>query len=469
MLLFSQTVRLFLLGLLLGSASFFSALAQPVATSVDRPNVIIIIADDLGYGDLGCYGQTKIKTPNLDRLAREGTRFTQFYAGSSLGSASRASLLTGRHTGHTNIRGLSPLANALYNSDVTLAETLKAAGYQTGAMGKWALGDAGSSGTPNNQGFTQWLGFLTGAHAQMYYPPILYRDESIWLIGQNQDGKKELYAPDQITKSAGEFIRLSSPKPNDLARRFFLYYAPQLPRANADLGQATGNGMEVPSDAPYTDERWPQPEKNRAAMVTRLDSDLGKLMDRLEKSKVSTNTIVIFTSDNGPWRAGGSDPAFFNATGGLRGQRGDMYEGGLRVPLITWWPGQIAASNVVTTPCAMWDLMPTLSELTGTSVPKDIDGRSLVSALKGKTIQPAEYLYWELHNDGFTQALRLGDWKAVRPHGKPMELYDLKQDPQEKQNVAAQHPGEVKKISELMAQARTDSDQWPVPETTGKP
>jgi arylsulfatase A-like enzyme len=469
MLSFPRTVLLVLLGVLLGSAALFSLQAQPVATAVNRPNVILIIADDLGYGDLGCYGQTKVKTPNLDRLAKEGTRFTQFYAGSSLGTASRASLLTGRHTGHTNLRGVSPLANSLFNSDVTIAEVLKAAGYQTGAMGKWALGDAGSAGVPNNQGFGQWVGFLTGAHAQMYYPPILYRNESIWFIGQNQDGKKELYAPDQITKSSVEFIRLSSARPNDLNRRFFLYYATQLPRANADLGRATGNGMEIPSDTPYSNESWPQPQKNRAAMITHLDKDIGQLMAQLEKSKVHTNTVVLFTSDNGPWKAGGADPAFFNATGGLRGQRGELYEGGLRVPLIAWCPGQIAASNVVTTPCAMWDILPTISELTGTSIPKEIDGRSLVGALQGKTLSPAEYLYWELHHDGFTQALRLGDWKAVRPHGKPMELYNLAQDPQEKRDVAAQHPAEVKKISDLMTTARTDSDQWPVPETAHKP
>jgi arylsulfatase A-like enzyme len=227
--------------------------------------------------------------------------------------------------------------------------------------------------------------------------------------------------------------------------------------------------MEIPSDAPYTDERWPQPDKNRAAMVTRLDRDIGKVMDRLKQSKVDTNTVVIFTSDNGPWRAGGSDPAFCNAAGGLRGQRGELYEGGLRVPLIVWWPGQVAASNVVDAPCAMWDILPTICELTGTGAANNLDGRSLVPALKGKAFSPAEYLYWELHNDGFTQALRQGDWKAVRPHGKPMELYNLKLDPQEKKNVAAQHPDEVKKISDLMAQARTDSDQWPVPEPAAQP
>lgn len=469
MLLSPQIVRLGLLGLLLGGLSLLSARAQNVPKGTERPNVLLIIADDLGYGDLGCYGQKKIKTPTLDRLATEGTRFTQFYAGSSLGSASRAALMTGRHTGHTNIRGLSPIASALFNSDVTIAEVLQPAGYRTCAAGKWALGDSGTTGTPNNQGFEIWRGFLSRPLAQMYYPPLLFKDGGAVIIAENQDGQKGLYGPDLITRSAVEMIRLSSPTPTIQDRRFFVYYAPQLPHPNADLGRVTGNGMEIPSDEPYTDERWPQTEKNRAAMITRLDSDIAKLMERLEKSKVHTNTIVIFTSDNGPYRAGGSDPAFFNASGGLRGQRGDLYEGGLRVPLIVWWPGQVAASNVVDTPCAMWDILPTISELTGTTLPAKVDGRSLVGALKGKAIEPAESLYWELHNDGYTQALRMGDWKGIRPFGKPMELYNLKQDSAEKQNVANQHPEEVKRISELMAESHTDSDQWPVPENSDKP
>lgn len=464
MLSLSQTVRLVLLGLLLGNASFSPVQAQIKREAGNRPNVVLIVADDLGYGDLGCYGQAKIKTPVLDRLAKEGTRFTQFYAGSSLGNASRASLLTGRHTGHTNIRGISRLATALFSSDVTIAEMLQENGYQTGAFGKWAVGDNGSSGTPNKQGFKEWVGLLNGSLAQMYYPPAFSRNESIWLISENQGGRKGLYMPDMLTSNALSFIKLTKPVPTNQSRRFFLYHATQLPHANADLGRATGNGMEIPSDAPYTDERWPQTEKNRAAMITKLDTDVGKLLDQLKRHKVETNTVVIFTSDNGPWRAGGSDPGFFNAAGGLRGQRGELYEGGLRVPLIVWWPGQVASSNVVNTPCAMWDILPTIGELTGTGATDKIDGRSLVGALKGKSLAPPDYLYWELHNDGFTQALRQGDWKAVRPHGKPMELYNLAQDPQEKKNVAAQHPDEVKKISALMAAARTDSDQWPVPE-----
>jgi arylsulfatase A-like enzyme len=259
-----------------------------------------------------------------------------------------------------------------------------------------------------------------------------------------------------------------SPAPYAPKRRFFTYFSSQFPHANVALGQVTGNGMEIYSDAPYTDEKWSQPDKNRAAMITRLDTDIGRLLDRLTKSKVDTNTVVIFTSVTGPYRAGGANPEFFNASGGLRGQRGELYEGGLRVPLIVWWPGNVKSGNIVEKPCAMWDLMPTIAQLTGAKVPGEIDGRSLVPALKGQEFEPASSLYWELHNDGFAQAMRLGDWKAIRVVGKALELYNLKQDPQEKKNLATEHPDEVKRITALMHEARTDSDQWPVPATAEK-
>ncbi len=468
MLSFSQGLRVALLSLWLGSLFPLSAQAQPKVEPPNRPNVLLIVADDLGYGDLGSYGQKRVKTPNLDRLALEGTRFTQFYAGSSLGNASRASLMTGKHTGHANIRGISPIASSLYSSDVTVAKMLQKDGYLTGAFGKWSMGDSGSAGTPNNQGFKEWLGFLNEAHSQMYYPPFLYRNESLLLVAENENQKKGLYAPDIIGQSAETFIRLASPAPYAPKRRFFTYFATQFPHANIDLGYVSGNGMEIASDAPYTDEKWPQPDKNRAAMITRLDIDIGKLMERLVKSKVETNTVVIFTSATGPYRAGGANPDFFNASGGLRGQRGELYEGGLRVPLIVWWPGNVKSGNLVETPCAMWDLLPTIAHLTGSKLPESVDGRSLVPALKGEAMEPAASFYWELHNDGFAQAMRLGDWKAIRVVGKPLELYNLKQDPKEKKDLAAQHPEEVKKITALMRQARTDSDQWPTPDNFDK-
>jgi len=468
MLSSSPSIRVALLSLWLGCLFSLPAQAQPKIDPPDRPNVLVILADDLGYGDLGSYGQKKVKTPNLDRLALEGTRFTQFYAGSSLGNASRASLMTGKHTGHSNIRGVSSFASSLHSSDVTIAKVLQRDGYLTGAFGKWSMGDSGSAGTPNAQGFKEWLGFLNEAHSQMYYPPFLYRNESLLLVAENDNQKKVLYAPDLIGQSAATFIRIASPAPYAQKRRFFTYLASQFPHANIDLGYVSGNGMEIPSDAPYTDEKWPQPDKNRAAMISHLDMEVGKLMEQLTKSKVETNTVVIFTSATGAYRAGGANPDFFNASGGLRGQRGELYEGGLRVPLLVWWPGNVKSGNIVETPCAMWDLLPTIAHLTGSKIPDNIDGRSLVPALKGQALEPASYLYWEQHNEGFAQGLRLGDWKAIRVVGKPLELYNLKQDPKEKKDVAAQQPEEVKKVTALMREARTESDQWPTPDNFDK-
>lgn len=457
---------------LLALAGLFFYLIPPLSaaeTTPEHPNVLLIVADDLGYGDLGCYGQNMVKTPNLDQLASKGMRFTQFYAGSAIDNASRATLLTGKHTGHSSIRGVSMFSATLASSEVTLGEMFQRADYRTGAIGIWDLGDSGTSSIPNKHGFKDWVGFLTRQHAQLYYPPFLYRNESLLLIDQNKDNAKGIYAPDLLLKSADSYIRINSPAPYAKDRRFFLYFASQLPHANIDLGRATGNGMEIPSDAAYKDQAWTPANRNRAAMVTRLDHDIGQLMDRLEKSKVDTNTVVIFTSSNGPYAAGGADPRFFNATDGLRGQRGELYEGGLRVPLIVWWPGHVAEGKVNDTPCAMWDILPTLAELTGTKAPANIDGHSLVPALKGKAQKPADYLYWELYYQGFHQALRLGDWKAVHTHGKPFELYNLKNDPREKKNLAADFPDEVKRLGNLMQSARTDSEQWPLPEVADKP
>lgn len=468
-----MSIRLSLLSLWLGCSIAFSADTKPSTiksltppnSGTNRPNVLLILADDLGYGDLGSYGQKMVKTPNLDRLALEGTRFTQFYAGSPMGNASRATLMTGKHTGHASIRGNSTFAASLHNSDVSIAKMLQKNGYDTGAFGKWSMGDIGTSGAPNNQGFKHWAGFLTEAHAQMYYPPFMSRNESLLIVAENENQKKGAYAPDMLGQAADNFIRISvsSAKSKAPDKRFFVYFPTQFPHANVDLGYISGNGMEIPSDAPYTDERWPQPEKNRAAMITRLDRDVGKLLEQLTQSKVDTNTVIIFTSATGPLRAGGSNPDFFNATGGFRGQRGEFYEGGLRIPLIVWWPGNVRSGNIVETPCAMWDLLPTIAQLTGTSIPEGVDGRSLVPALKGEKLEPASSYYWEMHSDGFGQAMRLGDWKAIRVVGKPLELYNLKQDPKEKTDLASKHPEEVKQITELMRKARTDSDQWPLP------
>ena len=421
-----------------------------------RPNIVFILADDLGYGDLGCYGQKKIKTPHLDKLAAEGMRFTQCYAGSTVCAPSRAVLMTGLHTGHARIRGNArvPLAP----DDVTLAEVLKDAGYATAAIGKWGLGNEGTTGHPNRQGFDEWFGYLDQVHAHNYYPTNLWRNERPWPLAGNAGGAKGQYTPDLFTAASLNFLRSNRSRP------FFLYLAYTIPHANNELTQETGNGMEVPSAAPYTHESWPAPEKNKAAMITRMDADVGKLLARLQELKLDDTTVVFFSSDNGPHQEGGVDPKFFESSGPLRGIKRDLTEGGIRVPLLVRWPGRIKAGAVSEQVFAFWDVLPTLAELAGARAPEKLDGFSLVPTLFGKKqMNQHEFLYWEFHEKGFHQAVRMGDWKAVR-HGldQPLELYNLKADPGEAENVAEKNPEIVAKIEAYLKTARTESKDWPV-------
>ena len=415
-----------------------------------HPNIIFILADDLGYGDLGCYGQTKIKTPNIDRLAAEGMRFTQCYAGSTVCAPSRSALMTGQHTGHTRVRGNEPVP--LRPEDLTVAEVLRKAGYKTGITGKWGLGLANTSGAPNQQGFEEWFGYLSQTHAHDYYPTQLFRNDMIYTLD-----KKE-YSHDLFTKVATNFVRVSK------YFSFFLYLPYTIPHANNELGRKTGNGMEVPTAAPYTKETWPQPEKNKAAMITRLDRDVGILLDQLKKLDIDDNTVIFFTSDNGPHREGGVKPEFFNSSGGLRGIKRDLYEGGIRVPMIVRWPGKVPAGKVSDQVWAFWDFLPTAAEMAKQKPPENIDGISMLPTLLGKKqTNQHEFLYWEFHERGTKQAVRAGDWKAVRLGPKaPLELYNLKEDRAEMKNVADQHPEIVSKIEEYLATARTESERWPI-------
>lgn len=420
----------------------------------DRPNIIFILADDLGYGDLGCYGQKRIRTPNLDRLAAEGMRFTQCYAGSTVCAPSRSVLMTGLHSGHTRIRGNSK--HALKDEDVTVAEVLRRAGYQTGAIGKWGLGLEGSSGHPNRQGFTEWFGFLDQTHAHNYYPDYLWRNDERKEIPGNAGGGKAVYAQDYFTKVATNFMRMSYLDP------YFLYLAYTIPHANNEL---KNKGMEVPSDAPYSSESWPEPERNKAAMITRLDSDVGLLLDRLRALNMEENTVIFFSSDNGPHREGGSDPTFFKSSGPLRGIKRDLYEGGIRVPMIVRWPGRIQAGKVSDFVWGFQDFLPTAAALAGAGAPPKVDGISVLPHLLGqKQTNRHEFLYWEFHEQGFSQAVRMGDWKAVRSQGKALELYDLKSDPGEEHDVAAGNADVVARIEEYLKSARTESEWWPVGE-----
>ncbi len=383
------------------------------ADAAPRPNIVWIMADDLGYGDVGCYGQKVIRTPNIDRLAAAGVRFTHCYAGSTVCAPSRCTLMTGRHTGHARVRSnsLVPLAA----EDVTVAEVLKSAGYATGMFGKWGLGEPDTTGIPNRQGFDEWFGYLNQHHAHNYYPDYLWKNEQKVplenVVKDNVATTRAAYSADLITREALDFLDRHA------QRRFFLYLPFTLPHANNEAGKA---GMEVPSDAPYTAEPWPQPQKNHAAMITYLDAQVGKVLAKLAELKLADDTIVFFTSDNGPHREGGADPEFFHSSGPLRGFKRALYEGGIRVPMIVRWPGKITPRSVSSQVWAFWDALPTLAELAGAAPPAGLDGISMVPALlgersAGRAQQDHEYLYWEFSEKGFAQAVPIGDWKAVRP------------------------------------------------------
>jgi arylsulfatase A-like enzyme len=444
--------------------------ATNVLSSARKPNIIFILADDLGYGDLGCYGQTKIKTPNIDKLASEGLRFTDCYAGSTVCAPSRCALMTGLHTGHNRIRG-NAAGLAFAPEDLTVAEVLKQAGYHTALVGKWGLGDEGSAGLPPKKGFDEFFGYLNQTHAHDYYTDHLFHYDSklSYLNGrqelaENWGGKKVLYIPDLLTQAATNVIRINKPDQFNNYRPFFLYLSYIIPHANDEEGQRTGNGMQVPSDAPYGDESWPQVEKNKAAMITRMDTDIGKLMEMLRQYKIDDNTVVFFTSDNGPHKEGGVDPKFFQSSGKLRGIKRDLYEGGIRVPMIVRWPGHIKPGQVSEQSWAFWDFLPTAAEIAGVKPPEKIDGISMLPALLGQRQRNQHaFLYWEFHERGFQQAARMGDWKAVRPQADAkLELYNLKTDLSEMDNVAEKNPEVVGKMDAYLKTARTESEQFPI-------
>jgi len=446
------------------------ALGQIARSAPRHPNIIFILADDLGYGDLGCYGQTRIKTPNIDKLAAEGIRFTDFYAGSTVCAPSRNCLMTGQDTGHATIRGNKD-GSSLSATDFTIAQLLKQSGYRTGLVGKWGLGDEGSPGLPQLKGFDQFGGYLDQRHAHDYYTDHLFRysDRNQFSgrqeIVENREGAQKTYIPDLFANAAREFVRTEKPDAVNNQRPFFLYWATIIPHANDELGQKTGNGMQVPSDAPYSTENWPQVEKNKAAMITRLDSDVGALMERLRKLKLDDDTIVFFSSDNGPHKEGGVDPKFFESSGPMRGIKRDLYEGGIRVPMIVRWPGRIPTNTVSHEPGAFWDIMPTLADIIGARPPvMSTNSISLLPTLLGHAqTNHHQYLYWEFHEGGSQQAVRMGEWKAVRPKaGSSLELYDLKSDLGEKSDVASKNPEVVKEIEVVLANARSDSKFWPI-------
>jgi arylsulfatase A-like enzyme len=437
----------------------------------DRPNIILIHADDLGWGDLSAYGQTRFSTPAIDRLAAEGIRFT----GSTVCAPSRAALMTGKHTGHAAIRGNGRLADGgdypLPPGEVTVAEVLKDAGYRTAVIGKWGLGQPGTSGMPDRQGFDQAFGFLDHRHAHRQFTDHLYRNGARVPVNERE------YVNDLFTNEAAAFIQAEDPRP------FFLYLNYTVPhaemRAPADaIAPFRGKYPETPfenakadavasgarPDSPSLGYRsQPEPLAAFAAMITRMDRDVGRLTDLLRARGVDSRTLVMFTSDNGPHREGGADPAFFRSSGPLRGIKRDLYEGGIRVPAVARWPGTIPAGRVSDHPWAHWDVLPTFAELAGARTPPGLDGLSMARALRGEAQPTHEFFYWEFHERGFQQAVRMGRWKAVRlKSGEPLELYDLQRDPAEAQDVSGANPAVVAKIEAYLASARTESRLWPV-------
>jgi arylsulfatase A-like enzyme len=429
------------------------------------PNVILILADDLGYGDLGCYGQKEIQTPCLDRLAADGMRFTQFYAGSTVCAPSRCVLMTGLHTGHCYIRGNARYA--LRPQDRTVAEYLKQAGYATAHIGKWGLGLEGTTGAPTRKGFDYFFGYLDQVHAHNYYPSYLFRNETRFPLnnvvpkegkfGQGVASVRRQYSHDLLTEEALRFIRENRTRP------FFLYLGYTIPHANNEAGK---NGMEVPDFGIYKDKPWPDVEKGFAAMITRMDRDVGRIRETLRELGLERDSLILFSSDNGPHAEGGHDPKFFQSSGGLRGIKRDLYEGGIRMPFLACWPGTIPAGKVNDHVGWFADVLPTLAELAGVKVSDKLDGISLVPTLLGRHHEQPQhqYLYWEFYELGGAQAVRYGNWKAVcKPFGGKLELYDLKNDPTESRDLAEQHPQLVAQLRQFMQQAHTPSELWPIP------
>jgi arylsulfatase len=476
----------------------------------DPPNIVYILADDLGYAELGCYGQEKIHTPNMDRMAREGMRFTQHYCGNAVCAPSRCSLMTGRHPGHAYIRsnrradlpaelkerlglefsGQEPIPCA----EVTIAEMLKQRGYATAAVGKWGLGHFGTTGDPNKQGFDLFFGYNCQAHAHSFYPGHLWRNERKVKLGNNPPvpGHASLpagadphdpasyasfqgtdYAPDRMIDTALGFIRENKDGP------FFLYFPSTIPHLalhipDEELKPYLGKWDETPfvGGGGYTPHRTPKAAY--AAMISRLDKDVGRIMALLKELGLDENTLVLFSSDNGTTHLGKEvDYEFFRSVGPLRGLKGSLYEGGIRVPMIARWPGKIAPSSTTDHVSAFWDVMPTIAEVSGTEPPEGIDGISFAPTLLGRPGEQEthEYLYWEFPGYGGQQAVRMGDWKAVRqamlrrnnPDPLKIELFNLKNDVGESRDVAAEHPETVARLREIMKAEHVPSELFPMP------
>ena len=437
------------------------------------PNVIFILADDLGYGDLSCYGQTKFQTPHIDNLGSGGLVFNQHYSGSTVCAPSRSALMTGLHTGHTHIRGNKEAhpegQYPLPDSALTLAEIFKTKGYVTGMFGKWGLGNMESEGKPIKQGFDTFNGFICQRLAHNYYPTHLWRNEEKIHLTENEGSNNESYAPDLIHNGALTFLEENKDKP------FFLYMPVIMPHAELVAPEKYMEkyhnkfGTETPYKGAEPDSKdykkgpygsQAEPHAAFAAMVNLLDDQVGEIIAKLKSLGIYENTIIVFTSDNGPHQEGGADPDYFDSNGPLRGYKRDVYEGGIRTPLIVHWSGKITAGKTDHI-SAFWDFVPTFSELIGASIPNKIDGISMYATLFGRPDQQKthDYLYWEFHEQGGKQAIRKGNWKAVKLNVNDttkshIELYDLTNDKGETSNIALAHQDLVKEFETLFKKSR---------------
>jgi arylsulfatase A-like enzyme len=463
-------LRSFLLGILL--VSTVVSYSQN-----DKPNIIYILADDLGYGDVGYKGQKIIETPNIDKLAQGGMIFNRHYSGSTVCAPSRSSLLTGLHTGHTPIRGNKEInpegQEPLPAESYTLAEMLKESGYTTGCFGKWGLGYPGSEGDPLKQGFDTFYGYNCQRQAHNYYPYHLWDNSEKVILDGNRDSLENTYAPSLIHSQALSFIEANDNEP------FFLFYATPLPHAELaapdslidyyaekigaeNAFQGVDRGPRYKNGGYGSQER---PKAAFAAMVHLLDLQIGELIAKLDEKGMLENTLVIFTSDNGPHKEGGAQPDYFDSNAQLRGYKRDLYEGGIRVPAVAYHKGEIQAGTASNHISAFWDMMPTIAELIGESAPKT-DGISFLPELYGQEQAEHEYLYWEFHEWGGKQAVLKDDFKWIKlqinnPEKTTIELYNLAEDPQEKNNIAAEHPELLKTMEEIAKKEHEPSKVFP--------
>lgn len=452
-----------------------AALGCLCSAAADRPNLIWIMADDLGYGELGCYGQKTIKTPHLDRMAEEGLRFTQFYAGATVCAPSRSVLMTGQHHGRTRVRGnagsKNPVAQALRSCDTTVAGVLQHAGYRTALIGKWGLGDVGAAemGLPRQHGFDEFFGYLNQRHAHNHFPDFLWRNEErvclpnkVTPVGADGAGyatEAVVYADDLFTEEAIKFVQQNKSRP------FFLYWSMVIPHANNERNRALNDGAHVPDYGPYAAKDWPDPDKGHAAMIGRMDAYVGRMLETLRDLGLAENTLVIFTSDNGPHNESNHTLTRFNPNGPLTGIKRSLTDGGIRVPMIAWWPSRIQPGSQSEHVAYFGDWMATAAELTHAEVPEGCDSISFAPTLLGRSAEQLrhEFLYWEFHEGGFMQAaLYQGRWKGIRSGGPTatVALYDREHDVAEEIDIAAQHPEIAAAIGKYLASARSPSADW---------